>query len=512
MISRSVLALAWFVVAAVPLAAQGCSGEVQRAGGRPTVGNVRVGNVELAQWPGEAPPARSGSVRLPQVPPAASSLPAVPVPRLPAPGASAPVAPPQPTGARVLFPTVAVLLPLTGQYESFGQAALRGVRLGLGTEGGSPPPLRALVHDTKGEAAEAERAYRSYAADPNVIAVLGPMLAWEVEAVKQAAGEARLATISFSQREVPPGGPILRFSMTRGEQAAVLAEYAVAERGLGRFAILYPDDSYGNELADAFRTEVANRGGQVVASVSYETSKVDFQEDVGRLRARLGVPEKPPADYQAPVDAVFIPDSADRVAIIAPFLAYLDIRGVQLLGANGWNQPEALGRGSPQVDGAIFVDGFYPYGSHAETRAFVNAYRDAHGSDPGILEAFGYDAARLLRDLFLAGAGDRASQLASLSAPRVVRGATGVARFSGSGRIDRSLFVLSFADRVVREVERSSDAPVTPAGTGGPLGAPGAAIVAPAGGRSHSLPTPYPGVRWIRPEYDSRSDSPPASR
>src|SRR6185436_13759537 len=97
---------------------------------------------------------------------------------------------------------------------------------------------------------------QAFAADPNVIAVLGPMLAWELESVKPLAATGRLPTVSFSQRNVPAGGTIFRFSMTREDQAAVLAEAAVGERGLSRFAILHPDDSYGNELAAAFRQEV----------------------------------------------------------------------------------------------------------------------------------------------------------------------------------------------------------------------------------------------------------------
>lgn len=475
-------------LAAAPVSAIGCSGRIDAAGR----GAARPVEIAGAWGPLTAP---DPADRVP--------LPPSPAPVAPAPAVAAPA-----PETRVTFPTVAVLLPLSGEYATFGEPALRGIRLGLDVERGGQPNLRALVHDTRGDAGEAGRAYRAFAADPNVIAVLGPMLAWELDAVKPAAVESRMPTISFSQREVPSGGPIFRFSMTRGDQAAVLAEYVVTERGLERFAILYPEDSYGNELADAFRTEVSRRGGTVVASSSYDRSKVDLQAEVGRLRSRLGIPETVPVGYSAPIDAVFIPDSADKVAVVAPFLPYLDIRGVQLLGANGWNQPEALARGMPHVDGSLFVDGFYAYSFLPETRAFVDAYRDAHGSDPGILEAFGYDAAKLVRDLYSAGAGSRESQLRSLLMPRAIRGATGTARFAGGGRVDRSLFVLRFSEGAVREVERASLAPVSPAGETQPSGA-----AIPSGGSGAigppsapwELPTPRPGVRWLRPEYDSRT-------
>ena len=405
-------------------------------------------------------------------------------------------APPRP--ARVMFPTIGVLLPLTGEYATFGEPALRGIRLALGTEGGMQPPIRTIVHDTRGDAAEAGRAYQAFAADPNVIAVLGPMLAWELETVKPLATAARLPTLSFSQRAVPPGGPVFRFSMTREDQAAALAEYVVAERGLGRFAILHPDDSYGGELASAFRGEVTRRGGQVLAEVGYDRTRVDFQQDVARLKSRLGMPEgASPTPAPPPIDAIFIPDSADKVALIVPFLAYLDLRNVQLLGANGWNQPEVLARTQGQLEGAIFVDGFFLYSFLPEVKQFVDRYRDAYAKDPSILEAFGADAAKLLREHFLAGAGDRTTQLRELLASSIVRGATGISRFSADGRIDRSLFVLRFAEGAVEELDRSSilpptreGAPQSPARAGFPY------------------PTPRPGVRYLRPEFDSRQTQP----
>ena len=449
---RRLLPAAVAALATLPTMAQGCSGNV---GGVVGLALPRTPRVVVAQ---------SEPVRIPAIE------------RIP------PAAPPV---SRVRYPTIGVLLPLSGEYATFGEPALRGIRLALGMENGAQPLVRTIVHDTRGDAAEAARAYQAFAADPNVIAVLGPMLAWELETVKPLALAARLATISFSQRSVPPGGPVFRFSMTREDQAAVLAEYVVSERGLSRFAILHPDDSYGNELAAAFRQRITARGGQVLAEVGYDRTQVDFQEAVGKLRSRLGMSEGTPA----PIDAIFIPDSADKVALIVPFLAYLDIRNVQLLGANGWHQPEALTR-IQQAEGAIFVDGFFLYSFLPEVKTFVDGYRDTYQKEPGILEAFGYDAAKLIRQHLVAGAGDRPSQLRDLLASSIVRGATGISRFAPDGTIDRSLFLLRWSGGSVEELDRNSILPAAPRGSAPP---------------AFPYPTPRPGVRWLRPEFDSRT-------
>ncbi|MGH7805881.1 MAG: penicillin-binding protein activator [Candidatus Binatia bacterium] len=463
---RRLLLAAVAALVTLPAVVHGCSG--------------RVGMPRL--------PVRDRPIAVAQMEP--ERLPAERPPSL-APNAPGRMPPPPPRPARVMFPTIGVLLPLTGEYATFGEPALRGIRLGLGTDAGTQPPIRTIIHDTRGEAAEAGRAYQAFAADPNVIAVLGPMLAWELETVKPLAAAAQLPTVSFSQRAVPPGGPVFRFSMTREDQAAALAEYAVAERGLSRFAILQPDDSYGGELAASFRSEVTRRGGQILAEVGYDRSRVDFQTDAAKLKSRLGVSE----GGEVPIDAIFIPDSADKVALIVPFLAYHDIRNVQLLGGNGWNQPEVLQRTQGQLDGAIFVDGFFLYSFLPEVKQFVDRYRDAYAKDPSILEAFGADAAKLVREHFLAGAGDRTTQLRELLASSIVRGATGISRFSADGRVDRSLFVLRFAEGSVQELERSSILPPT---------RNGASPAAPVSAGGFPYPTPRPGVRYLRPEFDSR--------
>ncbi|NIQ94532.1 MAG: hypothetical protein GWN87_10185, partial [Desulfuromonadales bacterium] len=60
-------------------------------------------------------------------------------------------------------------------------------------------------------------------------------------------------------------------------------------------------------------------------------------------------------------DALFIPDYADRVGMIAPQLAYYGIEELPLLGINGWNSPDLLRVAGAFVEGAIFVDGFFAY-------------------------------------------------------------------------------------------------------------------------------------------------------
>jgi ABC-type branched-subunit amino acid transport system substrate-binding protein len=336
---------------------------------------------------------------------------------------------------------------MSGQYSSFAAACLQGIRLALAPAAGEPVFFRTVVVDTHGSAADAAAAYARAVADPSTIAVLGPMLAWEVQAVEGLASQAGLATVSFSQTTIPVGGPFFRFSMTKEDQAVTLAGWAIGERGLRRVAIFFPEDPFGREMAALFREMAERLGGHVVAAVGYDPTKVDFADEVKQLRGALGAAEgQPPA-----VDAILIPDSAEKAVMIAPQLAFFDFRGVQLLGTHGWNRLETLRKGLPQTEGAVFVDGFFVHSFLPSVRSFIDAYRDAYDGDPSILAAYGYDGARFLRDGFERGARDRASLRGVLGQPHGFAGATGMVRV-GDGRLERRLFLLRFENGTVREL------------------------------------------------------------
>src|SRR5262249_36300361 len=163
-------------------------------------------------------------------------------------------------------------------------------------------------------------------ADPSVVAVLGPMISGEIEAIQSAAQGAALPTITFSQRPVGVGGPMFRFTLTKEDQAAVLAQCLVVDLGLRRWAMLRPDDSYGEELSGHFRRAVEMLGGRIVADVGYPPDKRDLQVEAKRLAAKVGIvesqtPTAMPRPTPVPqVDGVFLPESAERLAMVVSFL------------------------------------------------------------------------------------------------------------------------------------------------------------------------------------------------
>jgi ABC-type branched-subunit amino acid transport system substrate-binding protein len=367
------------------------------------------------------------------------------------PGMPPPSGPPVPQGANPkAVPTnarIGVLLPLSGEFASYGQRSLNGIKLGVGELAD-----RLDVRDDKGDPAVGRQAFDAFITDPNIVAVIGPLRSKVAEVVAPRAETAGVPTILLSQQDSSTGQWVKQPAMTSAHQAAQLAEYAIGSQGLRRFGILYPNDPYGVALSSAFRDEVARRGGTVVGSIVYDPHQREFNVEL------LSVDKWIKGDE---MQAVFIPDFADSAVPLATQLriAHPDIA---LLGSNGWNDPGALGPASADLDGAVFVDGFFPSSTRRATQEFVAAYRGAYGgATPEILEAQAYDAGMLVARALQGGARSRLQMAQALQTPRTVEGAAGTIGILPQG-IQRQLFLLKLTNGTISEIPSSGRASSPP--------------------------------------------------
>jgi ABC-type branched-subunit amino acid transport system substrate-binding protein len=393
---------------------------------------------------------------------------------------------------------VGVAVPLSGKYAKFGEVILEGVALALDGSG-----LRVLPKDTRGEPDGAAQALAELRAE-GAIAALGGVTTAEAPRAAQAAQELGLPFVSLSKAEhvTDAGSFVFRHMLTAEAQARGLAELAMARRGAKRLALLWPTNAYGQELASAFWDEVEARGGEVSGAEPYDPERTNFAPLVRSMTGKLLLDERP--DYVSaakeigekekdpfrrrkalerlraslpPVtdfDAVLVADFAKNVALVAPALAVEDVftatcdprelerarkitgredlRPVQLLGVNGWDDPSLVEKAGRYVQCAVFVDGFFPGSDRPQTKAFVEAFQARHGRPPLILEASAHDAALAIRTAVQAGAVSRDGLRASLSALQGVPGATGTFSFDERREVSKPLFFLTVDGTAIREL------------------------------------------------------------
>jgi ABC-type branched-subunit amino acid transport system substrate-binding protein len=186
---------------------------------------------------------------------------------------------------------IGILVPKTGRFAAFGAAVLNGIHLALAqaresAPPGSDPPVLEVVKDTQGDPVAAVQAFKTLMQEDGVDIVIGPVTSGEIGAVAPLSNEARkvLLTPSASREGLSAlGSYIFRNSMTNEMQGRAMARYAVDELGFKKFAMLSPEDGYGETLAGAFMQEVAARGGTVTAWQTYYPRSTDFKRQILEL-------------------------------------------------------------------------------------------------------------------------------------------------------------------------------------------------------------------------------------
>ncbi|OGQ50708.1 MAG: hypothetical protein A3J24_08265 [Deltaproteobacteria bacterium RIFCSPLOWO2_02_FULL_53_8] len=360
-----------------------------------------------------------------------------------------------------LTPAIGALLPLKGSYANYGNDALKGILLAANTFDKSGQPIEVITRDVVQGGAPAISTVEELAANQRIAGLIGPLLSASALDAAIAAQGMKLPIITLSQREglLGAGDYIYRNFLTLQMQAAYIAEHACKVMGRKNFAVIYPQNSYGIELAKYFTAEVLRSGCSIAAEASYPPGSTDFSHvlrqafDIKVKESKIG--RKVIKEYTSKVsaDALYMPDSFEAASLLAPYLEYYNITGVQLLGSNAWNSTEPAESANKHLEGAVFVDGFFANSSRPETMAFTARYREAYGASPGMIEAYSYDAAMMLIASMTANGADadRAALNSRLRAIRAFKGATGDLSLESNGEIKRQLFILTLKNGVITE-------------------------------------------------------------
>jgi ABC-type branched-subunit amino acid transport system substrate-binding protein len=365
---------------------------------------------------------------------------------------------------------IGVLLPLSGDGSYFGQRALYGIELALDMLQKRHPtlPISLVVRDSQGDSLVASDALRTLAQDTQVVGVIGPLFSQVAMDLAAVADQLEVPFIApyAPEGDFPATSPYaFRNSLTDTLQGRFVAEYAVRGLHLQRFAVLYADDAYGASLKDAFITSLREFGGEVVAIAAYPPDAAEFSQPIKaiggvddetlqdlRAGATVTATETNPSGGHSPIyDAIFMPGDYDKVALLAPSLAFYNIHGVQLLGTDGWNAEEILAIGDHSLEGAIFVDGFFADSPAAAVQEFVAQFRQRYNKAPDLLAAQAYDTLLIVAQALQDGAQTRPALRDALLNVRDFPGVSGTTSFNGNGDAAKIPFLLSIQDgRIVQ--------------------------------------------------------------
>ena len=355
---------------------------------------------------------------------------------------------------------VAAVLPLSGKLQAYGTEALNGIQIAIDKArdhlGMNAIGLQVVDSETDKMALRLELGDLLNERHP--VAVIGPLLSRDLSLVAALADQTMtpFVTPSANMSDVRHlGGYLFSTAMTQPLQARRLADYAIGQASYRRFCILYPDTPYGHELAALFGNEVKQRGGELIAMESYKETDTDFSQPIRRLKEadlkKYGQTETVKTTkngknivrivYTPGFDAVFLPGDFNQVAIIAPQLAFYDVK-VPLLGTNTWNAPNLTKLADRSIDGSTFVDAFFLDSPDQNIREFVDRYRRKYQTDPSPFAAQAYDATRIVIETIRKGAATGRAVHDQLMEAQEFPTLTGPASFGAGGALNRRLYVI----------------------------------------------------------------------
>ena len=350
-------------------------------------------------------------------------------------------------------------------YKTYGDKALQGIEIALNEyhRANKGDPIQIIVKDTASDAFQAVQGVRELD-EAKVSAIIGPIISAEPAAME--AQSRGIPIILFTQKEniTRLGEFVFRNFITPRMQLKPMVAYAINKMGLRRFAILYPDENYGNTYMNLFWDEVLSQGGAVVGVESYDPTDTDFAEPIKKLvglyyevpkaletgfefRPESTVNPDPMAktatdifaflpdetknipelffrgfpqqlgplaqdgargrkrddDHEPIVDfgALFIPDAAKKAGLITPQLAYYDIEDVVLIGTNLWHSRQLISMSSEYTQNAILTDGFSVESRNPKVRDFSKRFQAVFDEKPGFIQAVAYDSTRILLQTLL---------------------------------------------------------------------------------------------------------------
>ena len=138
-----------------------------------------------------------------------------------------------------------------------------------------------LPQDTKGTPEGAADA-ATLAIGDGASLILGPVFSSSVETVAPPARAAGINVVSFSNDRKVAGDGVFTLGFLPNEQVEHIIRYAF-KRGMRRFAVLAPDNSYGASIRAALQASALELGAEISGAGFYDPLADDFSAVVKSL-------------------------------------------------------------------------------------------------------------------------------------------------------------------------------------------------------------------------------------
>ena len=311
-------------------------------------------------------------------------------------------------------------------------------------------PIRLVLRDDAFDWNKLKNIALEFSANPKMSAVIGYYDDGAAVKASTMFESARLLHLIVGANNTPMTehgfNYIVRTIVASDKIASSLARMML-NRGYKKYALIWEENAYGEDLAYQFSVGLNRLDGTVVSEWSYSRERADFRIEVNQLKA-------------IDADLIFFsglePWAGDFLRQARAVGVKTDIFGAFTL------TPEMRARaGSRGLEGSLLYD-FYDVDSPTpENQAFVRKFRARFGKDPDTWAAQGYDAlhilAKAVRETGSANPLDLSYAIRYMDA---WEGANGRYKFDGRGELDdKPIYLKAIRNGAPVTIEKSQPAP-----------------------------------------------------
>lgn len=281
------------------------------------------------------------------------------------------------------------LLPLTGNGASFGEPALKGIRLAVeeinhaGGVAGSE--LQVIEGDTQFPNTQQAASSMQRLAGEGVPFVIGATASDSSAAAIEIANEEEVVLMSPGSTRPDLTGPdhgyffrIIPSDRIQGDQAA---GFLLDTHGADRAVVMYEQTAYGKGLKDVFVENYIDRGGEVLG----EPIAWEHDESVYGAKAAEAVGELERGDG----DIIWIAGQAPHIGNLIKAIRDQGFDGT-IQASEALENPSIFDVAGEAVDGVLFTK---TVPDEEKADIFAMKYEARWGESPGVFSAFAYDAA-----------------------------------------------------------------------------------------------------------------------
>lgn len=347
---------------------------------------------------------------------------------------------------------VALFLPISGKNQELGQSLVNAATISL-FDNDLNHNIELVLIDSKESPEDAKKGFAEII-NRKIKIVIGPIFSSSAEAIAKDAMQNKITVISLSNNrelshKINNDGGVFLAGMMPEAQIDKIVNYSM-DQGKYNFAVISPNNQYGNTITTLFKKVVKDRDGNYITSEFYKNSSdIDRVVDrvinsftiSNRLKAKVKKGATVNESDRTYPQVILVPESGNILSKIVASIQRqnVDEREFQIVGTSQWDDISTL-------NDRNLVGSWFVAPENEKFRNFEKIYYQTYQKFPPRISTIAYDMVGAIANLSVM-TGEKTPTLLDFinyqpSPKNGFEGIDGLFRFLPNGLIQRNLAVL----------------------------------------------------------------------